>query len=84
MILWVSKKLVNCIIKNKYVKEMINDQFGNYVIQKALKVSDYDTQVEIINQIKPQIEQLRQTNIGRKIYEHLMQSYNGFFKNTSE
>jgi hypothetical protein len=79
-----SKKLVNCIIKNKYVKEMINDQFGNYVIQKALKVSDYDTQVEIINQIKPQIEQLRQTNIGRKIYEHLMQSYNEFFKNTSE
>ena len=63
------------IIKNKYVKEMINDQFGNYVIQKALKVSDYDTQIEIINQIKPQIEQLRQTNIGRKIYEHLMQSY---------
>ena len=79
-----SKKLVNYIIKNKYVKEMINDQFGNYVIQKALKVSDYDTQIEIINQIKPQIEQLRQTNIGRKIYEHLMQSYNEFFKNTSE
>ena len=79
-----SKKLVNCIIKNKYVKEMINDQFGNYVIQKALKVSDYNTQVEIINQIKPQIEQLRQTNIGRKIYEHLIQSYNDFFKNSSE
>ena len=79
-----SKKLVNYIIKNKYVKEMINDQFGNYVIQKALKVSDYDTQIEIINQIKPQIEQLRQTNIGRKIYEHLMQSYNGFFKDITK
>ena len=79
-----SKKLVNYIIKNKYVKEMINDQFGNYVIQKALKVSDYDTQIEIINQIKPQIEQLRQTNIGRKIYEHLMQSYNDFFKDITK
>ena len=79
-----SKKLVNYIIINKYVKEMINDQFGNYVIQKALKVSDYDTQVEIINQIKPQIEQLRQTNIGRKIYEHLMQSYNDFFKDITK
>ena len=63
---------------------MINDQFGNYVIQKALKVSDYDTQIEIINQIKPQIEQLRQTNIGRKIYEHLMQSYNDFFKDITK
>ena len=79
-----SKKLVNYIIINKYVKEMINDQFGNYVIQKALKVSDYDTQIEIINQIKPQIEQLRQTNIGRKIYEHLMQSYNDFFKDITK
>ncbi len=54
---------------------MITDQFGNYVIQKALKVSNRNTQIEIINQIKPEIDQLKQTNIGRKIYEHLMQSY---------
>ena len=76
-----SQKLVNHIITNKYVKEMIIDQFGNYVIQKALKVSNYNTRIEIINQIKPEIDQLKQTNIGRKIYEHLMQSYSEFFNN---
>ncbi len=70
-----SHKLVNYIIKNNLIKDMITDQFGNYVIQKALKVSNRNTQIEIINQIKPEIDQLKQTNIGRKIYEHLMQSY---------
>lgn len=42
---------------------MIKDQYGNYVIQKALSVTNGSIFMSIIKQI----------NIGRKIYEHLMQ-----------
>ena len=75
-----SKKLINDIINNGKVEEMIKDQFGNYVIQKAMSISDTKTLNEIIEQIKPIVPELLQSNIGKKIINRLTQHYNFEFQ----
>ena len=51
------------------------DQYGNYVVQKALSISEKEVCIKIIEQIKPILGDLQKTNIGKKIYEKLFQNY---------
>ena len=74
-----SKRLVDDMIKNNIIEDIIKDQYGNYVVQKALFISDKDTINKIAKQIKPIIPELLESNIGRKIYEKLIEQYNGIF-----
>ena len=74
-----SKKLVNDMIKNNLIKDIIKDQYGNYVVQKAMSISDEETVNRIIKQIKPIIPEMLETNIGKKIYEKLREHYNEAF-----
>ena len=74
-----SKQIINDIIKNNQIKDMIKDQFGNYVIQKAMSISDSDTLNKIIEQIKPIIPELLLSNLGKKIVNKLKQQYNVVF-----
>ena len=76
-----SKKLVDDMIKNNIIKDIIKDQYGNYVVQKALSISDKDTINNIAKQIKPIIPELLESNIGKKIYEKLKEQYNDIFNN---
>ncbi len=55
---------------------MIKDQYANYVIQKAMSISDSETLNKIIEQIKPIIPELLENNLGKKIVNKLMQQYN--------
>ena len=71
-----SKQIINDIIKNNQIKDMIKDQYGNYVIQKAMSISDSETLNKIIEQIKPIIPELLMNNLGKKIVNKLMQQYN--------
>jgi hypothetical protein len=41
--------IINTLIENKHVSELISDVYGNYVIQKALYVSEGVKFMEIIN-----------------------------------
>ena len=41
--------IVNALIENRYISELIYDVFGNYVVQKALFVSEGVKFMEIIN-----------------------------------
>jgi hypothetical protein len=75
-----SKKLVNEMISKNIIKDIIKDQFGNYVVQKAMSISDQETFQEIVKQIKPIIPELLESNIGKKIYEKLSLQYNDIFK----
>ena len=75
-----SISLINYMINNKLIKDLIVDQYGNYVVQKALSISNGNTFIQIIEQIKPMIEKLKSTNIGRKIFDHLNHQYGNFFK----
>ena len=74
-----SKKLVNDMIKNNIIKDIIKDQYGNYVVQKAMTISDKETVIKIIKQIKPIIPELLESNIGRKVYEKLSEQYSDIF-----
>ena len=74
-----SKRLIDDIIKNNQIKDMIKDKFGNYVIQKAMSISDEETLNKIIEQIKPIIPELLLSNLGKKIVNKLMQQYNAAF-----
>ena len=75
-----SKMIIDDIIKNNQIKDMITDQFGNYVIQKAMNISDQETLNKIIEQIKPIIPELLLSNFGKKIINKLMNQYNIVFQ----
>ena len=74
-----SKQIINEIIKNNQIKDMIKDQYGNYVIQKAMSISNSETLNKIIQQIKPVIPELLMNNLGKKIVNKLTQQYNIVF-----
>ena len=67
------------MIKNDLIKELIIDQYGNYVVQKALNITKGETFNKLIDQIKPMIEKLKISTIGRKIYDHLCMQYGEYF-----
>ena len=71
-----SKMIIDDLIKNNQVKDIIKDQYGNYVIQKAMSISDSDTLNKIVEQIKPIVPELLLSNLGKKILNKLMQQYN--------
>ena len=73
-----SISLINYMIENKLIKDLIINHYGNYVVQKALSISNGNTFIQIIQQIKPMIDRLKSTSIGRKIYEHLCHQYGNF------
>ena len=74
-----SNKLIKSIIQKNVIKEIMVDQYGNYVIQKALSISEKDICLKIIEQIKPILGDLQKTNIGKKIYDKLNQNYKQYF-----
>ena len=74
-----SNILIESIIKKNIIKDIIVDQYGNYVVQKALIVSGKEICSKIIQQIKPILNDLQKTNIGKKIYEKLIQNYKEYF-----
>ena len=75
-----SEKLIQSLIQKDIIKEMIIDQFGNYIVQKAMSVSDKDTCKKIAEQIKPMLRELQKINIGKIIYEKLWQNYKDYLK----
>ena len=72
-----SMKLIIDIINKNLIKELIFDKYGNYVIQKAMTISENDkgTFDNITKQIKPLLNDLKNNKIGKKIYEKIMKIY---------
>ena len=77
-----SFSLIKDMTNKNIIKEMIKHQYGNYVVQKALFITeDVDKQLfmEIIKQIKPVLNELNIYNIGKKIYDNLIKQYEYYF-----
>ena len=74
-----SKQIINDIINNNQIKDIVKDQYGNYVIQKAMSISNSETLNKIIQQIKPIIPELLMNNLGKKIVNKITQQYNIVF-----
>ena len=77
-----SFSLIKDMIDKDIIKNMIKHQYGNYVVQKALFITeDVDKQLfmEIIKQIKPVLNELNICGIGKKIYDNLIKQYECYF-----
>jgi pumilio RNA-binding family len=67
----LSIDLAKFIIDNKFIGEMIVDQYANYTVQKILKIVDMEYYQKCVNQIKPCLDILLKTQKGSKVYEKL-------------
>ena len=77
-----SFSLIKDMIDKNIIKNMIKHQYGNYVVQKALFITEaVDKQLfmEIIKQIKPVLNELNIYSIGKKIYDNLIKQYECYF-----
>jgi len=77
-----SFSLIKDMINKDIIKNMIKHQYGNYVVQKALFITEnVDKQLfmEIIKQIKPVLNELNIYSIGKKIYDNLIKQYECYF-----
>jgi len=63
--------LIEKLSKPEIISELILDEHGNYVIQKALYYADYDKKEEILNCIKPLIPKIKNTPFGEKLLNRL-------------
>ena len=74
-----SKLLINGMIKNNQISDIIKDQYGNYVIQKAMSISEKEILNKILDQIKPIVPELLLSSHGKKVVNKISQQYNVAF-----
>ena len=73
----MNEQIVHCLMsnKNQYFNLLI-DNFGNYVIQKCLQVTQEPLLSVFISELKDDVEKLGQSNeFGVKIYQRLIKKY---------
>lgn len=72
----LKKKTIEKLIDDdSIISKLIIDQFGNYIVQKALQNSEQKEFDIIINIIKNNEKKLKQSQHGKVVYEKLMKSY---------
>ena len=69
------KKLIAKICTPEIISELILDEHGNYVIQKALYYAEYKDKEIILNNIKPLIPKIKNTSFGEKLLYRLYSLY---------
>ena len=69
------KKLFEKICTPEIISELILDEHGNYVIQKALYYAEYKDKEIILNYIKPLIPKIKNTSFGEKLLFRLYSLY---------
>ena len=83
----VEKCFEDNLIKDKVMKKMLIeenfhsmllDNFGNYVVQKAINCSDEETQDKFFQMLVPLIPQLQKLNFGQKLFSKLLIQYPKF------
>lgn len=72
----LKKKTIEKLIEDDcIISKLIIDQFGNYIVQKALQNSEQKEFDIIINIIKNNEKKLKQSQHGKVVYEKLMKNY---------
>ena len=69
------KKLIEKIMTPEIISELIMDEHGNYVVQKALYYSDYKEKETILNIIKALIPKIQTISFGEKLLMRLYSIY---------
>jgi hypothetical protein len=61
------------IIKNNKINVLIRNDYGNYVLQKALKLSNMNTRISLVNNILHNLEKLGDKKLIIK-WKHIVDS----------
>jgi len=69
------KRLIEKIMTPEIITELILDEHGNYVVQKALYYSDYKEKETILNIIKSLIPKIQTVSFGEKLLMRLYSIY---------
>lgn len=68
--------MVKEMVKAESYLHLLNDPYGNYVVQKTLAVAEKDDKLILISKIKPEMEELRRiSDLGNKIYNKLIRAH---------
>jgi len=76
-------ELIDKVIELKCIPELICDEYGNYVIQQILIITEETSEskfLTIITAIKSMTKNLLQSDLGRKVYDRLTLDYSDHFK----
>ena len=74
------QKLICSLIKSEIIGELMFDEHGNYIIQKALACSDLETQKIILRAVLPKFAKLKELQFGDKIVSRLSKTYAGIIE----
>ena len=68
--------MVSEIMQADSFYDFLSDQYGNYVIQKALQVADEPVRRQFLEKLKPDVALLQQSQgFGQKIFIRLVKQY---------
>eukprot|EP00301_Raphidiophrys_heterophryoidea_P019312 c426_g1_i1.p1 GENE.c426_g1_i1~~c426_g1_i1.p1 ORF type:complete len:712 (+),score=112.32 c426_g1_i1:137-2272(+) len=71
----VRQQFLEEICRDHAIPILLNDPYGNYVIQRALGVADTQMFDKLCGKIRPHISSLRSTPNGKRIYSKLMKKF---------
>ena len=68
-------KVIDEILKNNNFELMLLNDYGNYVIQKALNKADKNKQLLLLKALVPLVDKLQKKPFGQKLLQKLIISY---------
>lgn len=72
----IRSRMVDEVMQATNFKDYLADQYGNYVIQKAIQVATESKRTRFLELLKPDMAQLAHAgNLGYKIYCRLAKQY---------
>jgi hypothetical protein len=70
-----SEKIINEILKKENFNKMLLDNYGNYVVQKAINKTESEIQDKFLKMIVENVHDLEKVNFGQKLLSKLLIQY---------
>jgi len=80
----LKNEIIEKLVSKKIISELILDQYGNYVVQKALSATSGNLFNELISLIKPALKNMKNSHNGKKIFDSIMHNYGEYFHNPNQ
>ena len=71
----IQQIMIQEISQPSNIIRMINDQYANYVVQRALSLAEPGLLSKMLKEIKIKAEELKKTQFGKRIYAKLSKKY---------
>ncbi|OMJ89374.1 hypothetical protein SteCoe_8474 [Stentor coeruleus] len=71
----IQQIMIQEISQPENLLRMINDQYANYVVQRALTLAEPALLSKMLKEIKSRVKELKRTQFGKRIYAKLSKKY---------